>query len=117
MYDGTTTETCAAGDELGIQYLLAADQVDVARRELSHSVTQTQQESAATRLGRVEAHKLYALGELLSHCVRHGCPLPLRDEAAKELLASERFKALAAAGPPAELPGAEEEWQATIEAA
>jgi hypothetical protein len=81
--------TCGVADELGIQYLLALDQVETAQRERDHAVTITQQESAATRLSRVEGHRLYAMGELLSHCERHGCALPILDKGLMEILTSQ----------------------------
>lgn len=64
---------CDTREELAIGYLLAIDAVKDARRELDWAVTRLQQECAATRFYRVEAHRMYALGELLSHCEHHCC--------------------------------------------
>jgi hypothetical protein len=68
---------CETSDELGIGYLLALDALQTATRGLVHAVTVTQRESAATWLSRAEAHALYCKRELLFHCERHGCPIPL----------------------------------------
>jgi hypothetical protein len=68
---------CETSDELGIAYLLALDGLQAASRGLAQSVTVTQREGAATWLSRAEAHALYCKGELLFHCRRHGCPIPL----------------------------------------
>ena len=64
-------------DELGIAYLLALDQLRAAEAGLAHSVTVTQEESAATWLRRAAAHASYCKEELLSHCARHGCAIPV----------------------------------------
>jgi hypothetical protein len=64
-------------DELGIAYLLALDELRAAETGLLHAVTVTQEESAATWLRRVAAHVRYCKEELLSHCARHGCPVPV----------------------------------------
>jgi hypothetical protein len=64
---------CNTREELAIGYLLAIDAVKDAQRERDWAVTRLQQECAATRFYRVEAHRMYALGELLSHCERHCC--------------------------------------------
>jgi len=77
---------CEIGDELGIQFMLAADQIDEARRARDHAVTQTQMEVAGTRLSRLEAHRLDMLRELLAHCLEHRCALPLSGEAAGAFL-------------------------------
>jgi hypothetical protein len=64
-------------DELGIAYLLALDELRAAETGLLHAVTVTQEESASTWLRRVAAHVRYCKDELLSHCARHGCPVPV----------------------------------------
>ena len=64
-------------DELGIAYLLALDELREAETGLLHAVTVTQEEIAATWLRRVAAHVRYCKEELLSHCARHGCPVPV----------------------------------------
>ena len=64
-------------DELGIAYLLALDELRAAETGLLHAVTVTQEESAATWLRRVAAHVRYCQEELLSHCARHRCPIPV----------------------------------------
>jgi hypothetical protein len=74
-----------------MDYLIAADQREEAARELRWAVTITQQESAARRLARVEGHKLFAMGELLAHCERKACMLPIPDPALAELLVYRLF--------------------------
>jgi hypothetical protein len=64
-------------DELGIAYLLALDELRAAETGLLRAVTATQEESAATWLRRVAAHVRYCKEELLAHCARHGCPVPV----------------------------------------
>ena len=64
-------------DELGIAYLLALDELRAAETGLLHAVTVTQEEGAATWLRRVAAHVRYCKEELLSHCARHGCAVPV----------------------------------------
>ncbi len=64
-------------DELGIAYLLALDELRTAETGLLHAVTVTQEESASTWLRRVAAHARYCKEELLSHCARHGCAVPV----------------------------------------
>jgi len=64
---------CPSCDELGLQYLLALEEVRVARRELAFSSTTHQVQSARARLIRVEADKEFATQELLSHCDQTGC--------------------------------------------
>jgi len=64
---------CELRDELGIEYLLATDQVQDATRELDWAVTITQRECAATRRHRLEAHRLYIQQALADHCEQHGC--------------------------------------------
>ena len=65
-------------DELGIAYLLALDELRAAETGLLHAVTAIQEESAATWLRRVAAHVRYCKEELLSHCARHGCAVPVQ---------------------------------------
>jgi hypothetical protein len=67
---------CIIRDELSAHYCLALDQAKDARRKVIWAVTNTQLESASTRMARVEGHRLFAIGELLSHCEQHQCATP-----------------------------------------
>jgi hypothetical protein len=67
---------CKTRDELSIDYSLALDQVSDAKRKVNSAITITQLECASTRMGRVEGHRLFVIGELLSHCEQHKCATP-----------------------------------------
>jgi len=71
------TTVYETSEELGIAYLLALDELRAAETGLLRAVTVTQEEMAATWLRRVAAHARYCRDELLSHCARHGCPVPV----------------------------------------
>jgi hypothetical protein len=90
--------TCETSDELGIRYLLALDGLQAASRGLAHSVTVTQRESQARWLSRAEAHALYCKTELLSHCQRHGCPIPLPGLELAEILRKAELSVASGAG-------------------
>jgi hypothetical protein len=79
-----STMTCELRDELGIQFLMAADQVCDASRELSWAITVTQTVGAKTRLQRVREFWSDMQRDLVTHCAEHGCA----DEEIRDLLAA-----------------------------
>ena len=89
---------CETSDDLGIRYLLALDELQAASRGLAHSVTVTQRESEGQWLNRAEAHAIYCKGELLSHCERHGCPIPLPGLELAEILRKAQMSVASRAG-------------------
>ena len=64
-------------NELGAAYLQALDELRAAETELLNAVKAAEEERAATRLRRVAARVRYCRDELVSHCTRHHCPLPV----------------------------------------
>jgi hypothetical protein len=64
-------------NELGAAYLLALDELRAVETALLNTVTVAEEERAATRLRRVAAGVRFCREELLTHCARHGCPLPV----------------------------------------
>ncbi|MBZ5724596.1 MAG: hypothetical protein LAP87_06320 [Acidobacteriia bacterium] len=83
--------SCNQADELAIRHLMAVDSVADARREVSWAVTTTQRECAATRLRRVEAHRLCTLRDLAAHCERHQCTTPEVERLLADSLVPERM--------------------------
>jgi hypothetical protein len=63
---------CCHRDGLAITYLLSLDDLDNSK----HESPKDQPELAAIRRLRLEAHRLYAFKDLLSHCRAHGCATP-----------------------------------------
>ena len=61
-------------NELGAAYLQALDELRVAETALLNAVTVAEEERAATGIA---ARVRYCREELLSHCARHHCPLPV----------------------------------------
>jgi hypothetical protein len=56
---------------------LALDEMRTAEAGLLNAVTAAQEESAAARLRRVAAHARRCREDLVTHCARHGCPVPV----------------------------------------
>jgi hypothetical protein len=67
---------CNTRDELSAHYRLALDQVNDTQKKVHRAVTITQLECASIKMGRVEGHRLFVIGELLSHCEQHQCATP-----------------------------------------
>ena len=67
---------CQCCDEFLIEYLLALEEVRVARHQLAYANSLDEWEAARVRLLRVEAYKENATREVTAHCAATGCELP-----------------------------------------
>lgn len=67
---------CQSCDEFLIEYLLALEEVRVARKQLAFATSLEEWEAARVRLARVEAYKENATREVTEHCGETGCELP-----------------------------------------
>jgi len=67
---------CQSCDEFLIEYLLALEEVRVARQQLAYATNLDEWEAARVRLARVEAYKENATREVTAHCDDTGCEMP-----------------------------------------
>ena len=67
---------CQNCDEFLIEYLLALEEVRVARQQLAYATSLEEWEAARVRLARVEAYKEDATREVTAHCANTGCEMP-----------------------------------------
>ena len=67
---------CQSCDEFLIEYLLALEEVRVARQQLAYATCLEDWEAARVRLARVEAYKENATREVTAHCTATGCEMP-----------------------------------------
>ncbi|HUI79496.1 MAG TPA: hypothetical protein VLY24_16340 [Bryobacteraceae bacterium] len=67
---------CRSCDEFLIEYLLAKEELKLARQELAYATSLDAWESARVRLARVEAYREEATREVTAHCNTTGCEMP-----------------------------------------
>jgi tartrate dehydratase alpha subunit/fumarate hydratase class I-like protein len=67
---------CQSCDEFLIEYLLALEEVRIARQQLAYATNLDEWEAARVRLARVEAYKEHATREVTAHCNDTGCVMP-----------------------------------------
>jgi hypothetical protein len=77
---------CQSCDEFLIEYLLALEEVRVARQQLAYANSLEEWEAARVRLARVEAYKENATREVTAHCSATGCEPPDLGQPLRELL-------------------------------
>lgn len=77
---------CRSCDEFLIEYLLALEEVRLARQQLAFAMNLDDWEAARVRLARVEAYREQATREVTAHCGESGCEMPDLGKPAMELL-------------------------------
>ena len=77
---------CRSCDEFLIEYLLALEEVKLARQQLAYSTNLEEWEAARVRLSRVEAYKDQTTREVTAHCNETGCEPPDLGKPLMELL-------------------------------
>jgi hypothetical protein len=77
---------CRNCDEFLIEYLLALEEVRLARQQLAFAMNLDDWEAARVRLARVEAYREQATREVTAHCDESGCEMPDLGKPVMELL-------------------------------
>ena len=77
---------CQHCDEFLIEYLLALEELKLARQQMAYANTIEEWETARVRLVRVESYKDQATREVTAHCSATGCEMPDLSQPVMDLL-------------------------------